>query len=322
MLHRRSILCRLVVLALFVTVQAGCEPALKSDSGSMADMPPAPTFDYAQFAHRYNQRVTNIDQLWAHVVVEVRWIDAEGNKHFEQGNTSTLIWRRPNDAALSIRHAGTNILYWIGCDAEQYWLFDLNPPDGQPTTVYFGRQDAVGRQLEHPLPVPIAPYQLVDLLAITPLPAQADEIDHNPDGSTVLTYPLSAAGYFKRMLVAKDADRPQRIILFKTAEAAAPPDTEPELAAAEIVAEAEYSRWTPMELDGRPLGAWPDVPGRIQIFIPAHQATISLGLSQISDGKRREKVHDFQFNLDVLTTRLKPERHTNLDTMPAPEVGP
>jgi hypothetical protein len=71
---------------------------------------------------------------------------------------------------------------------------------------------------------------------------------------------------------------------------------------------AELSDYARLEQEGKGLGRQPQVPSRIEVTLPGREAKLKLSLSDMTDGRRRDKISDVQFDLERLLKIHDPER--------------
>lgn len=307
----------IVGLVLLVFILPGCELFQKSDPEPKPEGSPPPMMTYEALRAKFNARIDPLKQLWTRGVVELRWKDEDDKDQFEQGDF-ILITRKPHDLAVKIFKDAVGLdLAWVGSDAKQFWVFDLNPPKGQPVAVRIG--DAT-RELSPRtgLPIPIHPHQLIDLLGITPLPAVTDAkrppivtIDKQHryrvwrplqvvEGKVILALQLHIHPVTMRIERMMIADHELRVWL-----------------------DAELSRYEAVDMFEVPLGARVSVPTRIEVKLPQRRTTVTLYLSNPEDGKERERVRDVQFDLLTLIELHEAEKviHLNPDTDPNPETN-
>ena len=143
---------------------------------------PLPGVSYAEAARRYNQHVLGLKRLWARSVVEVSWIEDDGDRRSEQGE-GHFVFVPPRRVALSVGKLG-KIILWAGSNAERYWLID-NQGDG---VAYVGKHPTVevigptgGVEMRGPLP--FKPDDVPYLLGLRPLPLDVeDEVEGEVEG--------------------------------------------------------------------------------------------------------------------------------------------
>jgi hypothetical protein len=125
----------------------------------------------------HNARVAQLQQVYTAGVIEVRWTDDRG-RHFEQGDAS--IWLDlPHRTALRIDKLD-EVLFWLGSDADRYWLFDLLADE---STLSIGRTGRWNDQAQGPFAVD--PRALLNLLALMPLPDSATLVGADADSLTL-----------------------------------------------------------------------------------------------------------------------------------------
>lgn len=281
---RQSGLALLVVAGL-----CGCQKA--KDRKGATDVP-LPPMTYAQIAESYNARVERVQTLWVRSVVEIRWKDKDGKKHFEQGD-GPLIIRKPSELALAIGKLG-NTRFWLGCDADRYWLFDLH----KPRKAYVGKQSNVANAARQVLPLPIRPDQMIGLIGLRSLP-DTDQAQVEIDGGRYrLTLPPDQAlGGMQPVLWLDAQIRPVRIQLR---------DGRPS-----VIVDAELSKYSRMKLSDAAPGAWPSLATRVHMVLGDGQATVTLFMRNPIDGT--SKIKDAQFNFEKLVKLLKVEQVEDVD---------
>jgi len=286
-LTRRAIQCALLIAGLSL---GACQQAEVVDDG--------PPVDVEALRQKHNARAEKIEQFWSRAVVEARWTDADGEKHFEQGD-GPLIVRKPTDVALAIGKLGETFL-WLGSGAERYWLFELKPPQGQPPTAYVGRFGEPLRT-DIALPLPIRPDALIDLLGIT-------TIANNPS-----LQPVADSSGVTFIVSNPELEDGPRIYIRLDANTALPQHVTLTDSYGMILLHAELDQYEPLKLDGAAPGSWPKLPTRIAVTSEQYDAELTLFLSSLNDGKARGKVKDAQFDFDTLKNALKPEKIQSLN---------
>lgn len=245
---------------------------------------------YRRVVGHYNQNLSRVDRLWARAVVELKWQDNEGS-HFEQGE-GNLILVLPDRVALSVGKLGHTLL-WAGCDAQQYWLFDLR----DQKTVYVGSHDDVATGEAGALPIPIRPLDLMHLLGITRI--DTSRLPASPmiewiDGHMLIEPP----GAQWRVLIDPQTHRPVRIDLL---------DQD-----GHSRATGRLSRWKRMTIDGTHPGAYPWVATRLEVSLVERPGTMTLFLSAPTDGRAEGRIKNQAFELPRLIKAFKPSRRIDL----------
>ncbi len=289
---------RMLAAGLLGILLSACQPA--GPGGSLdAQSPPSaqPTLDPLAVIDRHNQRVARVRQMWARAVVEVEWVDDQQDRHFEQGE-GPLILRKPDELALAIGKL-EQVYFWVGCDADRYWLLSLNPADDQPRTAYVGTPG--GSAASEQLPLPVSPRELLNLIGLADIPLPLPEgaiLDTTADGVTVDLPPDPLTNTTGRLELNRQA-RLRRIIIRNPA--------------GQTLISATLARYQPMTIADAPPGAWPDVPTLIDIEAPARRTSIKLALSELTDGRDTQRIKDVQFNLSKLIEAWGIQRVVDLD---------
>ena len=245
---------------------------------------------YRELAAQHDKNLARIDRLWARAVVELHWQDEKG-KHFEQGDGNLMIVL-PNRVALTVGKLG-NTMLWAGCDSHHYWLFDLR----DEPLVYVGSHAKANHHNPLNLPIQIRPLDLVQLtglVPITPPSGTTPKVDWNEG-----CYLIEPPGQHRRLWLDPQTARPARIELLTAS------------GQSRIV--CRLSRWQRMAIDGIAPGGFPWVATRMEIKLIGEEATITLFLSEPTDGRANNRIKAKAFSLDHLTQVFKPRRYVDLD---------
>lgn len=242
----------------------------------------------------HNQRVGRLDRLWARAIVEVRFTDAQGDRKWEQGNGFFQLRDRDN-LALSVGKVG-EVLLWIGCDSDRYWVLDrLNTP-----TAYSGHHDTITPERLSRAGLPVPPQDLLRLAGLRPIDPERAEAVINEDGYTRVTERDDAGAWRYTFAPAPGDDLPISI--------------------ARLDAEGNALLRAGLELPKTVL-VTSEPPARVRTFgrvlvehLPTGD-TISVRLDgEVEDGRRRGVPNPAVFDLDVLLDAYGPfERVIDLD---------
>lgn len=296
-----------LVLMLMLLIAAGCG----GERRGLGDDPQLTPSEVAWSAilHAHNQRVSRIDQMWSRAVVELRWVDEDGDRQFEQGD-GPLILRKPGRTALAIGKLGKT-RFWLGSDRVAYWLFDLD----DPRLAYFGRVDhAEPLHVDDDYPMPVRPDRLIGLLGLLPLPARPDDppaVFDLPNGHRQVTLPEpDLKGDWTRRLRFDPSHRLSEIAWL------APDGT--------VAISVLLSNYKSMAMESGASVRGPEVPARVRLDLPQREASADLFLSQMQSGEA--KITDRQFDFQHLLDALDIERIALLDeqapTDPPPHAAP
>lgn len=291
---RKPVLLGFVVAAVALWL-SGCSSAPRVKP---IERGPAP--EYAGVASRYNESVSSIETLAASAVVRVTYKDAEGRTRREQGE-GVLQVVLPDRLALSVNKVGRR-LFWIGCDEERYWWFDLVDE----------RRAAVGRhELAHlvgggePASV-IHPLSLIDLLGVTPMPVvgpdAAGASQWSADGHLLGLTTRARAGGYRRAWLDPETLEPVKIELFD--------------ASRRLVLLSELENHTTVSVGG---GRRAVAPSRITVYHPESGTEIRMTLYGIEDDRRR--ISERAFDFESLVDRLGVESIIDIDEEVELRVG-
>ena len=198
---------RCVCLAVAAALLTGC--CTKAFIVERPDTPPPDVMPtYSEVAERYNRHLEHLPRLWSRMSIDLTYHDENG-KASRESVDGRLITVPPLRTVLVLTKLDIEQLF-IGSNAEYYWVIDLF---NKPKTVYFGRQENVGRPGTKPLPAPVHPRDLVYLLGIVemPLTLPPDAVPTVGWSRSALTFTLPTAPV--RMFVDSESFLPVRVEL-------------------------------------------------------------------------------------------------------------
>ena len=153
------------VTALLAAITLATVSGCKQKQPIVTSQPVAPTLAYADLAAVHNSRVAQLQTLYGYGVLEVIWFDADGHRHKDQG--SLELWLNlPRKTSLRVDAVG-EVLLWAGSDERQFWVFDHL---GKEKVLRTGSH-APGVDL-HNGAFSVRPLAMIDLMGLTPLPAE------------------------------------------------------------------------------------------------------------------------------------------------------
>lgn len=281
----------LALLVLLLTL--GCKSTTSTSDTPRTDPPPT----YEQIAETYNARAERLDRLWARAVVQVRYLDEDGDRRSVQGE-GHLQLIQPSRLALSAGKLGET-LFWLGGDAERFWVFEL----GDASRASVGRHENVGRPCAQALAAPVHPLEAIDLLGVVPLPEASEGVIQpavawSEDGRAIVVEILGRFGPMRLFLTPVEM-LPVRIELL-----------DPSTSAPAVVATLEdHER---IDLSGSP-GFNPRVATRVVITHPDSESEIRLSLSDMNDGSGRGRLADAAFTFETLLRAYRPDEVLVLD---------
>lgn len=121
---------------------------------------------YDQVADRFDVRVDRLSRVWSRVNLTLRSPREKGGTSVDRSEGHIQI-ELPDRTAVTVEKLMDVYLYF-GSDAVGYWWIDLT--DGDRKTALYGRHDEATPALVAELGLPVHPRELLDLIAITPLP--------------------------------------------------------------------------------------------------------------------------------------------------------
>jgi hypothetical protein len=118
----------------------------------------------AEVSKRYNARLDGLDRLRAPITAVIDAPDGKGGRRRDQleGNLQILLHDR---VALRLDKVGQTV-FQLGADATRYWSLDFT----ESPIAMVGTHDRVTVHAAEDFGVPIHPLDLIDLLAIVPVP--------------------------------------------------------------------------------------------------------------------------------------------------------
>ncbi len=281
------------VLLLLNLLLSACTPA-------PVIRPSAPPVRYLELATAYNRNVAMMDQLWARADIEMRW-QQNGKRQRETGE-GHLMLMPPDKVALSLGKLGQT-LFWAGCDAHEYWLFDLRDEG----VVHVGRHANFDPRRIDVLPIPVRPLDVTKLLGLVYLPlssAERDTVLVGVDGSDwvidlpqqQLSLSIDPATFTARSVRLMDK-------------------------AGNIVVASELREPVRVEIQNLPPAKSPRLPSVMTIRVPRltsdsktdDPGQLTLQLKGLTDGRDDDRIRPRQFDLAALYRAHKPKHIVDLD---------
>ncbi len=292
---------RLLLLPVLLAL-AGCKP---TPQAFPAPEPPP----YTELAQRYNARLATLDRFYCRTVVGLTWVDAEGDRHREQGEghlqfkryeNSEVHWqgelRSPARVALDVGKIG-NIGYWLGCDAERFWWIDVQEED----TAYVAHHANFGKPGCDSAGLPLHPIELINLLALSKLNPglTPTSLLPSPDEPTWL---LTRDTHFgpERLTLDSSSLEVQRVELLDVL--------------GEPVVVAELTEYQPVEITDLAPPLWPRLPRRVIIQQTDGSLEVTLTLSEPFDARKdSRKLRDTAFTFETVARGLGVRQVVQLD---------
>lgn len=278
---------RLIKLTLFSLLLLGVSACTPTQV-----RPPAPPVRYLELATAYNRNVAMIDQLWSRAAVEMEWL--EGRKKQSESGEGHLMMVPPDCVALSVGKLGQTY-FWLGCDSQRYWFFDLRD-DG---VVYVGRQENFSLERFVNLPVAIKPLDVVKLLGLVYLPVHDPLLDQQLVSIQGSDWVVDLPARQMQLTIDPATFTARRVRLFDDQGAV----------------QVQATLWEPVgvEMYKVALPNLPKLPQQLTIDLPAQNARLILSLSSLTDGREEQRIKPRQFDLQALLKAYKPGKTVDLD---------
>ncbi|HYE03031.1 MAG TPA: hypothetical protein VD963_07325 [Phycisphaerales bacterium] len=275
---RRLLRRALVALAFWQLAACGTAPP--------ADGPPVargPAPEYATVAARYNERLPLLSKVFSPVVMQVTYLDEEGQRHHEQGE-GVLQVVVPDHLALSLSKAGKRV-FWLGGDGQRYWWIDLLEEN---TATVWSASTAARESAQAGLG--LHPREIVRLLGIVTLPDEG-RTQWSSDGRLLGLSSRTEAGGLQRVWADPDSLEPRKIELYG-------PDGR-----LTVVADLEGYQHLPIRGIG---GGGPRLPRLVAASIPVTGTDLRLSLARPEGNAAR--ISRDAFDLGALTRALSVAR--------------
>jgi hypothetical protein len=255
---------------------------------------PDPPPTYAAIAKAHNERVAQLQQMYAVGTIEFRWKDDKGS-HFENGHAE--LWLSlPRRTALRIDKVG-EVLLWLGSDDERYWFFDLLSKE---SLLKVGRHDEAIADVEATTVLGMRPLMMLDLLALTTLPVEGPEdtasLDAKRNAWVVHVDGRGEGGSSLRMYFDRATMLPMRVEVLD--------------AAGVIRTSSSLRRYQSVTQQGMSPAAFPKIATLIDLFASTDDpsnGSVKLALNEAT-GFIGDQPLDRVFDLERLTSALKPAR--------------
>ena len=293
----------------------GCPPRSEQPSDAVAANPSAPVelderdepalaaAELAPLVAAHNEHARKLETLESRASVEIRSRDADG-EHFDQCEGDIFL-APGGKGALRLTKLGSN-LAWIGSDGTRGWMFRL---DAEPTqaTVYanarsgaLGDRDPIRGQGGFRL---LTPDGLRSLAALAPVPADAalERVAGAPASAPLrerFAIAWTVAGGARLSMQFGADGKPTRVVARDEA--------------GREILRATLSEFVRAQAENLAIGAWPELPRKIEITTPDGATSVRIYLGEPSAMARRMKPRFFE--LDALIAQLRPDTVEYLET--------
>lgn len=255
----------------------GCASTEPIEPGVPDEPPP----DYTTIATVLNQQREPLSKLWTRVTVRVDGHDATGDRLSEQAE-GTMQVIQPDRVSMSLGKLGKTY-FQLGSNDERYWWFDLT--DDRTKTATVGSHALVTQAKLDRFGVPVHPLELLDAIALTPLPLDGrGRTAWSTDGRYIGLLVPSESGE-RRVWVDPESLVPAFVQIYNTS--------------GELLIETRVTedRFEQVET---PLGVEPTIPGRYKISVVGLDAVVTLDLW---DPDTTRSIQPLLFDFDELVRR-------------------
>lgn len=250
-------------LAALALLPAACTPCKPLPPNAIDTTRPLPALDDVR--DRYNARVAPLDCVRGNADIAIFSRDEDGKETKEEQAEGFLTYVAPRGVALRINRL-SQTYFWLGSNNTQYWWFDLAHDE---RFALLGTHEKASPAVASRFNLPVHPLDLLDLMALSPLPDQGQLAWSQDPPALRLTLPPRAQGWGARVLYLNpDSLEPFRVELLDAADHPA------------VV--GELSRFTPVEVDGQPFSP-ARLPARLRLVMPQLGATASLQLNSLAN---------------------------------------
>lgn len=230
----------------------------------------------AQLAERYNAHIRGLEQLRAPVSLVIDAPDGKGGTRHDQVEANLQVVP-PLRVSLRIDKVSQTLAI-LGSNEERYWWFDLSGDK----VGYVGRHDLATVRSAEDFGVPVLPADLVQLLAITPLPSEGVAVELHPNRSWLIaTLPGAPKRGRTRLTIDTTTYHALRV------EVLGP--------AGEALATAALSRYIQVEVAGDVLSP-ARIASRYDIQLPSMDATVTISLSSPENPGKKMKQGGFDYD--------------------------
>jgi hypothetical protein len=250
---------------------------------------------YQEAARSYNRSVDYLDRVQARVNILLTYFDEDGKERHEDPEGRLQIVR-PNKLALSLGKAG-QVLFWFGCDPEQYWWLDLSEKNKRIAAI--GKHEKFDDSTAQRIGLPIKPLDLIRLLGVVKMDVTARGATQWSDDGKLLgiTAPVADRGFQRTWVDPRDM-HPVTVEIFDRQRNPV------------LVAEHTGEEFVELTRDLPGVGvAQVRMPGRVEITHLQTKTKARITLTGVKDGPISEKA----FDLSVILDKYPVDRTIDLD---------
>jgi hypothetical protein len=241
---------------------------------------PVPTA--ADIAARYNARLEGLDRLRAPITAVVNAPDGKGGRRRDQLEGSLMVVM-PDRVALRLDKVGQTV-FMLGADHQRYWSLDLSE---KPAIAVVGKNEKASASSARRWGVPVHPLDLVDLLAIAPLPKDGQGLwaswSSDRRALAIMLPARSPGGSRRRLVIDASTYDPLRVELLDEAGG--------------VLVSSALSRFVPVSLPGVAVSRT-RVAERYEVRWPGEDTRVDFSIYDPSNPGERMRMQPF--DLDAL----------------------
>jgi hypothetical protein len=253
----------------------------------------------------YNARVANLDKFEALVALNITGVNQQGQqiKNQVEGNLKAML---PASVSLRIDKVGKPIFY-LGSNNQQYWWVDLTQ---DPKVAMAGAHEKATPEAVKEFGVPVHPLDLVEVLAIRPLPvagepdAKEAKLAWSANGRA-LVVTLPGRWGERRFTLNPDNYAPIHIDLLD--------------GKGQAVVSCTHTDFQPVTVVGN-VNAHPQVTKRIDLTLPVQKATITVAVYEPKNPGPAMRVQ--VFNLQAVLKNYNVQKVVDIDQPQAENQPP
>lgn len=246
----------------------------------------------SEIAAAYNRRVADIRSLKAPATLLLDTPDGKGGRKRDQVEAALSVVL-PGDVAMSVNKVG-QVLFVMGCAGGRYWWLDL----GEEPRAFAGDVALASPEKVGEFGVPVHPLDLLEVLAITPLP-EPTEVGWSEDAKSVVVRVPGRWGS-RKFWLAPSTWEPTRIELLD--------------ASGRVAVAAALSRYAPVRIDGKFFSP-ARMPTQVEVEVPQRDFLATVAIAAPADPGERMKRAVFDlatvlrtYGIDTATDIDAPEK--------------
>jgi len=284
-----------VMFCAVATLNVGCRSGQvrEPDKGGAVQRGELPAYDVV--AAKYNERVAGLEQVETLVSLGITAKNEKGEriKNQVEGNLKIKL---PSSASMRVDKAGKSIFY-LGSNEQHYWWIDLT---ADPKVAMVGQHAKATPESVSNFGVPVHPMDLIEVMAVRPLPAKGEGGDRAKlawsENGRALIVSLPGRWGERRFSLDPETYDPIRIELLD--------------GTGNTVVSAVHTDFVTAEVVGN-VGARPRLSKRIDLTLPAQDATVTVAVYEPKNPGPQMRVQ--VFNLRAVLQAYNVQKVVDID---------